>query len=182
VAAVLAIAAWFIVRSTRYAFVIRCGDTAAVERALDIVGRAGEAVAVNATDWRYEIDAAELGDWAVRCIERANARAATVAEALGVQVVGVYSYEEWHELPRRNYSAAPDAAMAEDAKAPVAAARKSSLASLEPASVPLAAPTGSERGGAHVTVRYRVAGYAPREPARPTEAAPPDATSAPPAD
>jgi hypothetical protein len=148
--------AWFFFRSTQCAFAVTCADAKAVERALDIIAKVG-GVAVTSTDWRYEVDSTALGDWAVKCIERANARADRVARALGVRVVGVFSYEESFELPQRHYS--PEGSMPRA----MSTRGRSSANELEeePSS---AAPVlaGSERSGAEITVRYRVADYAPR--------------------
>ena len=148
--------AWFFFRSTQCAFAITCADAKAAERALDIIAKIG-GVAVTSTEWRYEVDSTTLGDWAVRCIERANARADRIAQALGVRVVGVFSYEESFELPRHHYS--PEGSMPRA----MSTRGRSSANELEeePSS---AAPVlaGSERSGAEITVRYRVADYAPR--------------------
>jgi uncharacterized protein YggE len=152
--------AWFFFRSTQCAFAITCADAKAAERALDIIAKIG-GVAVTSTEWRYEVDSTTLGDWAVRCIERANARADKVAQALGVRVVGVFSYEESFELPQHHYS--PEAAMprAVSTRGRSSAGPPSADELAEgPASAPVLA--GSERGGAEITVRYRVADYAPR--------------------
>lgn len=172
-AASLALIAWFAVRSTQHAFVIRCKNSEEVERALAVLARVGEGVAVNATDWRYEIDSNALNDWAVQCIQRANARAERVAEALGVTIVGVHAYEESHVLPSRA-STGPESPGAEVEEAKLAAPKRRASAAGGPPSAPPGPLAGSERGGAHVTVRYRVTGYAPRAPARPTDETPPE--------
>jgi hypothetical protein len=166
-AAAIALVAWLALRSTQCHFSVRCADADAVKTALDLLGRAGKGIAVYRTDWRYEVDSAALGDWALRCIEHANARAERVAAALGVRIVGVHAYEESHELPRRCTTPGLDHELLEAKSA--AAPRCSRRSAVQPAAF-APAHADSERGGAHVTVRYRVSGYAPKGQFRPSEA------------
>ena len=156
---VLGAVAWFFFRSTQCTFSVKCADDKAVERALDIIARVGRGVTVTSTEWRYEVDSTTLGDWATACIERANARAERVAEALGVRVVGIYSYEESFELPRRTYGPEASAARAQAPRRRSGAAEGEEEQSGAEQTALLA---GSDRGGSHITVRYRVADYAPR--------------------
>jgi hypothetical protein len=97
--------------------------------------------------WRYDVGEATRGDWAVACVERANARAARLAAALGVRVSGVHAYGEEHVQPAATYTALP-AEVAEPAKR--RAKFDAASASLGPA------PSNTERAGMRVTVTYRV--------------------------
>jgi hypothetical protein len=157
----LGVVAWILFRSTECAFAVTCADAAAVERALGLIAKVG-GVSVTSTVWRHEIDHCILGDWAVACIERANVRADRVAEALGVRVVGVASYEESFDLPDRHYSPDP---MTPPPAAVIARRSRVGFHSGSRGGGPSSMPTvlaGAERGGASVTVRYRVADYTPR--------------------
>jgi uncharacterized protein YggE len=97
--------------------------------------------------WRYEVGEAARADWAVACVERANARAARLAAALTVRILGVHAYQEDHVLPQGAYAAPADA------KVEVAAsrARMSSIAASLGDAV-----SNTERAGLRVTIAYRV--------------------------
>lgn len=89
-----------------------------------------------------------------RCIERANARAAVVARAMGVRILGVHSHSERHDVPP-NTDAELDGVQA--------VARRRSLASAGPVSH--GPVSSSARVGVVIAVQYRVGDYQP--PAHP---------------
>jgi hypothetical protein len=99
--------------------------------------------------WRYDVGEAARGDWAVTCVERANARAARLAAALGVRVSGVHAYGEEHVQPAATYVGPAFLAAKPAARAKFDAAS----ASIGPA------PANTERAGMRVIVTYRVADY-----------------------
>ena len=78
-----------------------------------------------------------------------------VAKALGVQIVGVFSYEEKHELPDRHYTPEAPALGADARRRSVGERGAAAVRSLEPVDA-----GGQSRAGAHVRVQYRVAKYA----------------------
>jgi hypothetical protein len=71
--AVLAIwcAYWFYNRTTVCNFKVVCKNSPAVEVAHKFIAENSD-FQVSSTEWRYEIDAGLLTDWAEKCIERAN--------------------------------------------------------------------------------------------------------------
>ncbi len=140
---------WWFNRTTTCSFRIHCKDSAAVERTHQKLGENIKFQVLN-TDWRYEVDSAALTGWAEKCIQRAHLRAEKVAEALGVKLDGVHSYEESHSLPRNNYT--PDFGGGAPAMARMAVARRATLDSYEPDN----GPSDAERGGLGVIVRYRI--------------------------
>ena len=156
VAACLIAVAWFFFRRTQCNFSITCADTNAVEQAHAIISKIGRGITITATDWRHEIDSATVGAWAIDCIKRANARSELIAKELGVRVAGVFSYDEEFQLPDRHYSpkASPSAPIASAA----APRRRASFATDHEASEPAAngGLTGADRGGAQITIRYRI--------------------------
>jgi hypothetical protein len=144
--------------STTVGLSIRCPDEAAVGRVLDATAtRAG--LDVESVSWRYDIDPTTRDTMVERCIERANVRAACVAQGLGVEILGIHSYVEQHEIPQTAYSP-PRAAVAMRAKGSFAAA------SALPAFGPL---SSTERVGVTITVQYRVGGYCPPPKAKTAE-------------
>jgi hypothetical protein len=145
--------AWTFLRGTTCTFKIRCSADDAVGRVHKLLGDHYKKVTVLSTSWRYEVPSEELAAWSVKCIERANARAQVAAKALGVQIVGVFSYEEHHELPQRHYTPPVDGAPAMARRA-----RKGGMETFEAESTSVV-PSGESRAGASVRVQYRVANY-----------------------
>jgi hypothetical protein len=147
--------AWHFGRQTTCSFKITCADNETVDRLQQLLSEKFQKVTLLSTAWRYDVPSKTLAEWADQCIERANARAARVATALGVQIIGVHSYEEKHELPQRHYSS--------DHGAP-AMARSRAAAPYEmkgggSARVGSYVAEGQERSGAHVRIEYRVTNY-----------------------
>jgi len=140
---------WWFNRTTTCSFRIHCKDSDAVERTHQKLGENTKFQVMN-TDWRYEVDPSALTSWAEKCIQRAHVRAEKVAEALGVKLDGVHSYEETHSLPRNNYT--PDFGGGTPAMERVPAARMRTMDSLAPDN----GPSDAERGGLGVIVRYRI--------------------------
>lgn len=124
---------------------VRCADSARVGEVLDAALEAGATVEL--VGWIYESSPVRRETWAVDAIERANVRAARVAEALGVRVVGVHAYREQHTEPEPSYT--PPGAVA-----PPASKSRVGAASI---SESLGTPVGRERAGVVVEIEYRVA-------------------------
>jgi len=123
---------------------VRCGSAEAVGRALDLAV-AERGVSIEALDWRFQVDASTREEWVALAIAEARARAARIAGSLGVQLLGLHGYEEAEQLPLR--AAAPPVV-------PVAAAR--SKARMTASQSLAAAPSGADRAGVTVTLRYRI--------------------------
>ena len=88
----------------RCSFRIRCDQKSAVERIYSVLQSNFPKVTILRAHPRFNVESAILADWALKCIERANVRAQGVAKALGVRILGVYSYEEDHTLPKNHYT------------------------------------------------------------------------------
>lgn len=149
--------AWVFARRTECTFKIRCKDSESVGRTHKLLS-SFQPITILSTEWRYEVQSEALSDWADKCIRRANVRAQRVAKALGVQIVGIFSYEEKHELPKRHYTP-------ENAPLEAAAPRRASYAKVAqtppPPDLQALDVGGDSRAGAHVSIRYRVANYSP---------------------
>lgn len=130
---------------TTVTLLVRCADSARVGQALDAAHEAG--ATVDMVGWIYESSPVRREAWAVEAIERANVRAARVAEALGVRLVGVHAYREQHTEPEPSFT--PPGAVA-----PPASKSRVASASLGES---LGTPVGRDRAGVVVEIEYRVA-------------------------
>jgi hypothetical protein len=127
---------------------VRCPEAERVGVVIDAACSFGAEIA--AVSWRYDLRDALPADWMVACVERANARAARMAAALGVRILGVHTLQEEQTLPRAAYSA-PGALKVEVARS------KGRLGSVSESLG--AAPANTERAGSRVTIVYRVGDY-----------------------
>jgi uncharacterized protein YggE len=125
---------------------IHCAGAARVSVVIDEALSFG--AEVTSIGWRYDIEETSQADWAVKCVERANARASRLAAALGIGVLGVHEYHEEQVLPQTAYTA-PAAAQME-----VAARRKARMGAISESVGQ--APSSTERAGMRVTIAYRV--------------------------
>lgn len=141
---------WLFGRRAKCTFKITCGSNDEVTRVHEMLERQFAHVTVLTTAWRYEVKSEQLGDWSELCIQRANVRAERVAKALGVVIVGVFSYEETHSLPARNYTSSSNAGLSSRHR--VARSAESAGAYELHQTV-----EGSERTGANIRIQYRVA-------------------------
>jgi hypothetical protein len=126
---------------------ILCTDEVAVGRVLD-VSAAKARLEVEAVSWRYDIDPVTRDTMVERCIERANARAEQVARGLGVEILGIHSYVEDHQLPQTAYSPAA-----------VAVPRAKGHGATASGMAAFGSMSNTERVGVTITVQYRVGGY-----------------------
>ena len=131
---------------------VHCAGAARVSVVIDEALSFGAEVA--SIGWRYDIEETSQGDWAVKCVERANARAARLAAVLGVRILGVHEYQEDQVLPQTAYTV-PAAAQME-----VASRRKARLGRVSESLGE--SPSNTERAGLRVTIAYRVGDQAAR--------------------
>jgi hypothetical protein len=131
---------------------VHCAGAARVSIVIDEALSFGAEVA--SIGWRYDIEETSQVDWAVKCVERANGRAARLAAALGVGVLGVHEYHEEQVLPQTAYTAPAAAQMA------VASHRKARLGHVSESLGE--SPSNSDRAGLRVTIAYRVGDQAAR--------------------
>lgn len=103
--------------------------------------------------WRYDIEEQTRLDWAAICIARARARAENIAEALGVRVIGVYSYREVFELPQRSYE------QPYEFREACQASMRKKITTPGPSSTPqppMLPMVGAERSGVGVVIAFKV--------------------------
>jgi hypothetical protein len=131
---------------------VRAGNAEQVSRLLDTV-LACSSAEVRSITWRYEVDPASQGDWAARAVERASLRAARIAEALGVRILGVHTFREEYVLPQAQ---ATGAAPAEAAASMRSKTRSTARMQMSVGESLGAAPSSTERSGVTVHIDYRV--------------------------
>lgn len=131
---------------------VRAGNAEQVSRLLDTVLADGGAE-VRSITWRYEVDPASQGDWAARAVAQASVRAARIAEALGVRILGVHTFREEYMLPKEQTTLA---APMESAASMPAKRRSSARMQMSVGESLGAAPSSTERSGVTVYIDYRV--------------------------
>lgn len=77
----------------RYRLRVRCADLTTLGDLLGIV-TAQKSATLNSIEWGYPYGDTQRDEWLVECVARANAKAARIAEALGVRVLGVHAFSE----------------------------------------------------------------------------------------
>ena len=146
IASLATLIAWIFGRKSQCSFSIRCIDNENVSRIHTLLATEFSTVVILSTSWRYDVKSEALAEWSEKCIQRANLRSARVALALGVEILGVFSYEEVHELPKRNYTSPSEAG-------PIKSSARRASVNRESIEHTFA---GTERAGAHVRIQYRV--------------------------
>lgn len=97
----------------RYRLRVHCADLKTLGDLLGIV-TAQKGATMNAIEWGYPHGDAQKDEWLLECVGRANQKAARIADALGVRVLGVHSFSEQNDDNGRPHrTAAPDGAMME---------------------------------------------------------------------
>ena len=95
----------------RYRLRVHCADLKTLGDLLGIV-TGQKNVALNSIEWGYPHGEAQKDEWLLECVARANEKAAKIAGALGVRVLGVYSFSEQNDDGGRPHrTAAPEGAM-----------------------------------------------------------------------
>jgi Protein of unknown function (DUF541) len=128
---------------------VHCASAGHVGVVIDEALSSGAEVA--SLGWRYDVDEPSQADRALKCVERANARAARLAEALDVRILGVHALHEERVLPQATYATLAVASMS---TGPAHRAKMGSVSeSLGEA------PSSAQRAGLRLTIAYRVGGY-----------------------
>ena len=140
---------------------IRCDDAEQVSELLRVVGRI-PGVELDDVSWRYEVERGSRDDWIEECIAAANGRAARVARALGVAILGVYRYVEARRIPGEPARTHEDGGAIElyadgGSRRRVSASRRAAGG---------VAPESADRARVTVTVTYRVGNYSPPDSIR----------------
>lgn len=125
---------------------VHCAGATIVSVVIDEALSFGAEVA--SIGWRYDMEEASRADWAAKCVEHANARAARLAATLGVRIHGVHVYSEEQVQPQATYTA-PVTVRAE-----VPAASRARLGKVSESLGE--SPSSTERAGVRVTIAYRV--------------------------
>jgi hypothetical protein len=149
---IVLVACWYLGRTKNCEFRVICQTNAAVERTLEILRDKFSDVSINRTDWRYQISTESLTDWSLKCIKHANVRAKKIADELGVDIDGVHSYLEVHQLPEKNY---PQDLNEIGGVRPAIRARVADAETFD-AMGDSFLTTGSERTGARIQIQYKI--------------------------
>ncbi|MCW8128889.1 MAG: hypothetical protein KIS92_00765 [Planctomycetota bacterium] len=162
----LLIPAWYLTCTTLCQFRITAESNDMVERIHQHLKDKHPQTAVLSTSWRFHLESEVLGDWIEACIARANKRAERAARALGVEIVGILSYEEKHELPERYFTPSEDelsvvACSSVGGRVGSGVMATPNVSRVRQSSIGYGggAYANRSRAGAHVVVRYRVANY-----------------------
>ena len=94
----------------RYRLRVRCDDLKTLGDLLGTVTNQKSAT-LNSIEWGYPDDEARRDGWLREVVTRANAKAALIADALGVRLVGVHSFSENSDGNRPHRTAVADQEM-----------------------------------------------------------------------